>query len=906
MPSKAAPVRPMTEPIDASVAGTWHTLALDAVINALATDPHRGLTSRDAERRLAAHGRNTLPRRAPTAWWRIFLRQLFSPVILILIGAAGLSLAIGHVTDAGFIGAVLILNSVIGGSQELKAEHSARDLQKLLRFTTVVLRDGEAIEVDADTVVPGDVVWLESGAHVPADVRLLTSTGLRVDESLLTGESVPVQKDASWTGEPDAPLADQRNMLFAGPAVQQGRARAVVVATGAESSIGTLAKEVVSGPMGRPPLMVRLDRFSRAIGVWSLVAAGIVGVLGIVVQGRAWGEMALFAIALAVAAIPEGFPVAITIALAVACGRMARRGVIIRRLGAVEGLGSCTLIATDKTGTLTCNQLTVTEARLPEGSRFTLTGEGFAPIGEVRSSDGAIPDQAAMERLQSLAMAAVLCNEADLHERNGAWVWHGDSTDVALLTMAHKLGITRQEALELAPESHRVPFEPERRFAASFHERQGEGVRIYVKGAPERVLPMCDLDDSAQDRVREITSAMAERGLRVLAVADGRAGEWVGPDDEPRGLTLRGFAGMIDPLRPGAGEAIARCRAAGIGVSMITGDHPVTALAIARELGMAAHPDEVVTGHELPRDPAALGALLDRVRVFARVAPDQKLAIVRAATGAGHFVAVTGDGVNDAPALAAANIGVAMGRDGTDVARDAADLVISDDNFATIVAGVEEGRVAYANIRKVAFFLFSTAAAEVLLAALAVASGLPLPLLPVQILWLNLVTSGIQDVALAFEPAEGDELSRRPRPVRERVLDRTMIERTIVSMAVMGGVGFTAFAWMLRHGWEVEHARNAVLLLMVLFEAIHVGNCRSETRSIFTLNPLRTPLLLAGTGAAFLVHVLAMHAPGLSDILHAYPVSLDTWALLIALALTIAAAEEVYKWFRRRRVGRAP
>jgi magnesium-transporting ATPase (P-type) len=863
----------------------------------LGVDARCGLASADAEQRFAAHGPNRLPRRAPTAWWRILLRQLASPVIFILLLAAALSLAIGHVTDAGVIALVLVLNTLIGGTQELRAERSAQSLQKLLRFTTVVLRDGEAIEIDAERVVPGDLLWLESGARVPADARLITAMGLRIDESLLTGESLPVEKDPARLGDPAIPLADQRNMLFAGSTIQQGRAKAVVVVTGTHSSVGRLAKDVLSGPAGRPPLMVRLERFSRAIGLWVVAAAVVVSFLGVFAHGRSWGEMSLFGVALAVAAIPEGLPVAITVALAVASRRMARRGVIVRRLGAVEGLGSCTLIATDKTGTLTCNELTVREIRLADGAGFTVTGEGFAPVGEIQPQPGRHARPTAREDLAALATAAVLCNEGDLHERNGGWAWRGDPTDIALLSMAHKLGIRREDALQHAPETHRIPFEPELRYAASFHRDQSKTLRVYVKGAPERVLPMCELDRASARRAQTLAAEMAGRGLRVLAIANGFTTASVG--GEPRELTLRGFVGMIDPLRPGAREAVLRCRDAGIAVSMVTGDHPVTALAIARDLGMADNPDQVTTGADLPQDPAELGRAADRVRVFARVAPEQKLAIVRAAAAAGHFVAVTGDGVNDAPALRAANIGVAMGRGGTDVTRDAADLVISDDNFATIVAGVEEGRIAYGNIRKVVYLLVSTGATEVLLAAMAVAFGFPLPLLPAQLLWLNLVTNGIQDVALAFEPGEGSELKRPPRPVRERLLDRSMILRSAVSASVMSGVGFVAFSWMLEHGWPQEQARSALLLLMVLFENFHVGNCRSETRSIFTLNPLKTPVLLLGTIGAFVVHVAAMHTPGLSAVLRTGPTDPGTWAALIALASSVLIAEELYKAARR-------
>jgi calcium-translocating P-type ATPase len=884
MPLTQAPPRPR--------AGTaWHTLDLPALFAAVAGDD-RGLASAEAEQRLRAVGPNELPSRPPPAWWQIFLRQFRSPLIAILVAAAGVSAALGQWTDAGFIAAVLVSNALFGAYHEWRAERSSRALQKLLRVRATVTRDGEVREIDARLVVPGDVVWLESGNRVPADLRLLTAHGLEVDESLLTGESLAVTKDPSWSGDAAAPVADRRNMAHAGTIVVRGRGKGLAVATGPAAVVGQLALDVLGAPEGKPPLLLRLERFSRAIAWAVLAAAAAVGVVGVALQGQAVGDMFLFVVALAVSAIPEGLPVALTVALAIAATRMARRGVIVRRLAAVEGLGSCTLVASDKTGTLTCNELTVREVVRPGGERLAVTGEGFVPDGEVVGTGPG---------LDELARAAVLCNEADLHRRDGAWVWRGDPTDVALLALGHKLGWAREAALDACPEVASLPFEPERRYAASYHRTAG-GVRVFVKEAPERVLPMC------RDGGGRLAGAeeMARRGYRVLALAEGSAGD-LDPSrapPEPSGLTFLGFVGMIDPLRPGVRDAVATCRGAGIVVSMVTGDHPVTALAIARDLGLADRPEEVVSGRELEGLSAArLEEAVRSARVFARVSPRQKLELVEAARRAGHFVAVTGDGVNDAPALRAANIGVAMGKGGTDVAREAAELVISDDNFATLVAGIEEGRVAYDNVRKVIYLLVSTGAAEVVLVLLALAFGLPLPLLAVQFLWLNLVTNGIQDVALAFEPGEGDVLRRKPRPPGEPVFNRLMIERTLLAAAVMGGVSFAAFAWMLHAGWPEASARNAVLLLMVLFENVHVGNCRSETTSAFLLSPLRSPILLAGTAAAQLVHIAVLYLPLGQRVLRTEPVSLATWATLLALALSVFVVMELHKawWAWRHR-----
>ncbi|MFO7494901.1 MAG: HAD-IC family P-type ATPase [Desulfobacterales bacterium] len=891
---------------------SWHTMATQDLLDELTAD-ESGLTAGEAKTRLQRHGPNRLPQKPPVAWWEILLRQFKSPLIYILGIAAVVSLLIhpDDPTDAVFIAAVLALNAAFGGYQEWKAEQSSRALQKLLQIRASVLRDGEVHEIDAEEVVPGDVVWLESGNRVPADLRLVVAHGLEVNESLLTGESLPVQKDPAWTGDAAAPMADRRNMAYAASIVVRGRAKGVVVGTGAATAVGQLALDVLSTTGGKPPLLERMERFTRVVAYAVLTAAAAIAVTGILFRGYGASDMFLFAVALAVSAIPEGLPVALTVALAIATTRMARRGVIVRRLAAVEALGSCTLIGSDKTGTLTCNELTVRVIWLPAGDLFEVTGEGFAPIGEVlRDGRPVAPDVPA--ELEDLARVAVLCNEARLHQRNGAWSWRGDPTDLALLSMGHKLGLIREVVLGRFPHVNEIPFEPERQYAATFHRCEAGSVRAYVKGAPERVLAMCSFagqDASAQELLAR-AAAMAERGFRVLAMAEGPVPDV--PDcaqtpPDPAVLTFLGFVGMIDPLRPGVREAVAACHTAGITVCMITGDHPVTALAIARDLGFADRPEQVVTGRELDGMlPEQLREVVQRARVFARATPRQKLELVKAAQQAGHYVAVTGDGVNDAPALRQANIGVAMGKSGTDVAREAAELVITDDTFATIVAGIEEGRIAYDTVRKVIYLLVSTGAAEVLLLGLAVVTGWPeasaglatLPLLPAQLLWLNLVTNGIQDVALAFEPGEPGVLQRRPRPPRERIFNRLMVERTLVAAVVIAGVGFSAFCWMIGvGGWSEGQARNGLLLLMVLFENIHIANCRSETTSAFRLSPFTSPILLSGTILALLVHMAAMHLPFTQRILRIEPVDFITFASLLGLALSVLAAMEIHKWW---------
>ncbi|MFN4258440.1 MAG: cation-translocating P-type ATPase [Gemmataceae bacterium] len=894
----------------------WHARELPAVFEQLHATEH-GLSETEAQARLGEFGPNKLPEQPPPTVWEILLRQFRSPLIYILAIAAVVAAAIGDFTDAGFIFAVLLINAVIGTYQEWRAEQSSQALRKLLQIHAAVQRDGEVREISAEEVVPGDIVWLESGNRVPADIRLLSAHGLEVDESLLTGESLPVTKDPRWQGAEATPMGDRLNLAYAGSIVTRGRAKGVVVATGAGTSVGQLALDVFGGASGQTPLLHRMEKFSNFIAVVVLVSASLIAVLGVLVVGYTPMEMFLFGVALAVSAIPEGLPVALTIVLTVATIRMARRGVIVRRLAAVEGLGSCTFIATDKTGTLTCNELTVQQIRLADGTTFQVTGQGFAPVGEVLHEDKAI-EPGSHPALEALARAAVLCNEADLHQRDEHWVWRGDAVDIALLSMGHKLGWKREAMLELHPQVDEIPFEPEHRYAASFHQVEHE-VKVYVKGAPERVLEMCTLSDDAEHRQRlEATATrMAEQGYRVLGLAEGTVTEPLIPNElppEPRQLTFLGFVGMIDPLRAGVREAVRSCREAGVKVSMVTGDHKVTALAIARDLGLAHEENQVLTGAELlEKSPAEIGRLVDQVRVFARVAPNQKLQIVNAAREVGHFVAVTGDGVNDAPALRAANIGVAMGKSGTDVAREASELVITDDNFATIVNGVEEGRVAFDNIRKVIFLLVSTGAAEIVLLGLAILTGIHfLPLLPVQILWLNLVTNGIQHVGLAFEPNEGDVLQRPPRPPQEPIFNWLMIERIIVAALAMGLVAFFAFHWLLPDDpaeaeAQIESVRNSLLLLMVLFENFHIGNCRSETKSAFAISPLRNPILVVTVIGAFLVHLAAMYVPLGQKVLGTAPIDLEHWGILILLALTILPIMELHKltwtWRQRREKG---
>lgn len=886
----------------------WHSLAPGDALSALDARSG-GLTGDEAAARLAAFGPNQLPKRKRASPAVVYLRQFKSPLIYLLLAAAVVSLFIGQHADAVFIFVVLQINAVIGAVQEWKAGVGAEALDALAPKRVTVTRDGRRRRMDSAGLVPGDVVHLESGALVPADIRLLAAHELKVDESLLTGESVSIDKDAAAVLAERTVLGDRSNMLHGGTTVLNGRARGVVVRTGIHTEVGRIAEALAAADLPAPPLVQQMARFTRAIGSVIIIAIAVLAVAQFS-QGMGVADVFFVAVALAVSAIPEGLPVAITVALAIAMARMARRNVLVRQLPAVEGLGSCTLIASDKTGTLTRNELTVRRLFIPGIGEVEVAGEGYVPEGAVTYAGTHldVTAGAVRERVRRLARSVVLCNEASFYATDGGYSHIGDTVDVALLVLAAKLGFDKAALDEEYPQTGIIPFEPYRRFAATFN-RDGARTLVHVKGAAETVLPMCSGVDA--DAALAEAERMSVAGYRVLAVACGEAEADVAAVASRRplsGLSFLGLVAIIDPVRAEVPDAVAGCRAAGVDVRMITGDHPATALAIAKELGIARVREEVVVGTALASvadDPARLDEIVARGRVFARVEPVQKLAIVQTLQRAGHYVALTGDGVNDAPALGAANIGVAMGKDGTDVARGAADLILTDDNFASIMAGVLEGRVAYDNIRKVIYLLISTGAAEVVLFFLALAAGLPLPLFAVQLLWLNLVTNGIQDVALAFEKGEPGVLRRKPRPPNKPMFDRRMIEQTVVSGAFIGGVAFLYFFWCIDQGWSEAQTRNHLLLLMVLFENVHAFNCRSETRSAFQVPFASNPFLVVAVIGAQAVHIGAMYVPGLNDVLGIQPIGIAEWLLIAVVALSLIVVMEIYKRLRAPREGRA-
>ncbi|WP_058868526.1 HAD-IC family P-type ATPase [Chloracidobacterium thermophilum] len=892
----------------------WHALAAQDIYARLQTTSD-GLAPDEVATRQRQYGRNLLPTKPPPKLWLVILHQFTNSLIYILLIAGLVALAIGDFKDAAFIFGVVILNAIIGTYQEWRAEQNAYALQSLLEIRSRVRRRGEVLTVSAEDLVPGDIVLFESGDKVAADVRLVQVSNLGVDEALLTGESMPITKSVAPLGE-TTPVSDRTNMVFAGSLVVTGRGTGVVVETGTRTEVGRIAQSLIEVSSAKPPLLVRMEQFSHQVGIIILACSCLLGVVS-VFQGLPVREVFLVMVGLAVAAIPEGLPVALTVALSIATARMANRKVIARRLVAVESLGSCTVIASDKTGTLTLNEQTAQVLVLPDGQRFEATGQGYCGEGGVVLADGRPLTEAQREALRRLGRAALLCNEGALTRTAEGWRHSGDAMDVALLALGHKLGLTPETERKNHPLLEEVPFESERRYAAVAY-RSGDHIQVAVKGAVEVVAGFCQTRLAANgerpldlNHVVQQSDALAAEGYRVLAIAHGTvaaAGDALPDLTQVKGLTLVGLVGFIDPLRPEVKAAVAQARRAGVKVLMITGDHPLTALAIARDLGLAQSKEETVAGKELAGlTGEQLRQWLDahpQVRVFARVTPDQKLAIVDALVARGEIVAVTGDGVNDAPALNRANIGVAMGS-GTDVAKEAAQIIITDDNFASIVAGIEEGRYAYANIRKVTWFLISTGAASLILIGGTVALALPMPLSAVQWLWLNLVTNGIQDVALAFEAGEEGAMRQPPRDPKEGIFDRRMITRVLLGGVTMAVLCFGLWVYLMNSGVEVNSARNILLAFFVLIQFFYVLTCRSETASAFSISWRRNPVLIGGALTALSIHLLSMNWSVTQAVLRLEPLSLDKWFGLAALATIVFIVMETYKRWQRMSQERA-
>ncbi|OGH81264.1 MAG: ATPase [Candidatus Magasanikbacteria bacterium RIFCSPLOWO2_02_FULL_44_11] len=889
----------------------WCQLSGDLVIQKLSTS-FKGLTASEVSRRQIRYGKNILPEQKVPSIAAVIFRQFLSPLVYILLAAAGIAFALGNFNDGWFVLIAVGINTSVGAWQELKAEKNAAALRKLLRIMVLAKRDGVTVDLTAEELVPGDIVLLAAGNKVPADIRLLSERNITINESLLTGESTAVEK-VSGSLTKCVTIGEHTNMVFTATTVMTGRGEGVVIATGINTEVGKIAKAIATTKAQKTPLIMRMERFTMQIGLIIMVLCSIVAALALS-KGIPYHDVFFLVVALAVAAIPEGLPVAVTVALSVASTRMARRQVIVRKLTAVEGLGSCTMIASDKTGTLTVNAQTARRIVLPSGEVFNVSGEGYDGVGAVQVLSGKRRNEAIENQLRALAEAGALCNEAELNKEQGKWKHRGDAIDIAFLALAYKIQIQPIALRQSIEKLGEIAYESEKRHAAILY-RKGRYTHIALKGAVETVLQYCKNMRHGDKEIplnvpmiRQAAIALAESGHRVLAVAQGKGvapkNKEVFSEKDVKNLSLLGLVGFIDPLRPEAAAAVSTCRSAGIDVVMITGDHPATALAIAVELGIAEDKTQVITGERIAAAGEKVMGMLPDFRVFAEVSPVQKLQIVDALLKSGHFVAVTGDGVNDGPALRRASIGVAMGS-GTDVAKETSSLIIADDNFASIVSGVEEGRFANENVRKVIYLLVSTGFAEIILFILSLATGLPLPLFAAQILWLNLVTNGVQDMGLAFEAGEPGVMSRRPQPSNEGLFNRLLVNETIISGLYIGLTAFGIWSMLIKLGIDESVARNALFLLMVLFENIHAMNCRSERLSIFSLPFKRNPYLMIGIVVSQLVHIMAMYIPATQKVLGIQPVSFSVWMTLLGIAASLLLVMEVYKalWRRLERRG---
>jgi len=878
----------------------WHELAADKVLTQLGVSAQVGLSGEDAARRRQQYGPNKLTRRRGRGPLMTFLLQFHQPLIYILIAAGVITAGLSEWVDSGVIFGVVLVNAIVGFVQEYRAARAIEALAQTMTAEATVIRDGAKQRLPAEELVPGDIVLLASGDKVPADLRLLEVRDLRVAEAALTGESLPVEKSEDPLPA-QTPLADRRNLAFASALVTYGHAKGVVVATGDRTEVGRISELIQSAEDLSTPLTREIARFSHWLLYVILGLAGLTFLIGFL-RGQPVVEMFHAAIALAVGAIPEGLPAAVTVVLAVGVWRMAQRNAIIRKLPAVETLGSTSVICSDKTGTLTQNEMTV--QRVFAGGRFfEVSGAGYAPLGEVASAEG--EDASAGESLRQCLMAGALCNDSVVVRKDGRWEVQGDPTEGALLVVARKAGLDPDALNARFPRVDTVPFESEFQYMATLHDAGEGGKRIvYLKGSAERVLERCvDVDT---DSVLRTVDEMGRRGLRVLAFASkemppGTAR--IGHEDVSGGMTFLGLQGMIDPPRPEAIAAIGVCKTAGVQVKMITGDHATTAAAVAGQMGLegATGPDGmalVLTGREienLPEDELAQAA--DSAAVFARVSPEQKLRLVRALQRLGKIVAMTGDGVNDAPALKQANIGIAMGITGTDVAKDAADMVLTDDNFASIEAAVEEGRGVFDNLTKFIVWTLPTNLGEGLVILAAVLLGATLPILPVQVLWINMTTAVFLGMTLTFEPKEAGIMKRPPRNPGQSFLTRRLIGRVILVGAILLLGAFGLFELALAGGVDEPYARTVAVNVFVLVETFYLFNCRSLRRSILTGNPWGNPYAYAGAAAMIAVQLLFTYAPFMNAVFHTAPITLGAWLQVLGVAAVAAVLVEIEKAF---------
>jgi cation-transporting ATPase F len=875
-----------------------HALAGHQVLLLLETDPARGLSRAEATDRLQRYGPNLLPQATTGGAARRLLRQLHNPLIYVLLVAGGVTVLLGETVEAAVIFGVVVINAIVGFIQESKAEAELDALRSLVRTSARVVRDGRTDPVPSETLVPGDLVVLEAGDKVPADIRLLAVTELHADESALTGESVPVVKDEVALPI-DTPVADRRNMLYSGTLVATGTGTGIVVATGSQTELGEIHRLVGAVDPLATPLTRRLAWFSRVLTAVILALAGVTFVVG-VLRGEPWPDMFSAAVALAVGAIPEGLPAAVTITLAIGVGRMARRRAVIRRLPAVETLGSTTVICTDKTGTLTQNQMTVRMVWTAAGA-YRVGGQGYDAAGDMTGPDGAQASLAADAALAWTLRAGAVCNDASLHQEGGGqWRVVGDPTEAALLVVAAKAGLAPAELAAGYPRRDTVPFTSQRQFMATLHDEVGggEGSVVLVKGAVERVLAFSGAQMDAEGArqpldeavIEERAASMAATGMRVLATAllPVERGYRLEAERLEGRLVFTGLQAMLDPPRPAATAAVRSCQAAGIDVKMVTGDHAGTAAAIAEQVGIL-HSDNrgaVLTGADLAALPtAAVADAVAGTAVFARVSPEQKLRLVDALQARRQVVAMTGDGVNDAPALRQADIGVAMGYGGTEVAKEAADMVLTDDDFATIEAAVEEGRGVFDNLVKFIVWTLPTNMGEGLVILVAIMLGTALPILPVQILWINMTTAVALGLMLAFEPKEPGIMARAPRDPHQPLLSMALVVRILLVSAVLVGGSWWVFQWELASAASLAESRTAAVNLFVVVEAFYLFSCRSLSGPAWRIGLFSNPWLIVGVCVQAVGQLAITYWPVMNEIFDTAPIPAAAWARILAVGL---------------------
>jgi cation-transporting P-type ATPase F len=892
-----------------AVTNAHHGLATSEVVLLLAADPTCGLSAEEAARRRERFGPNVLPAARRGGVLLRMLRQFHHPLIYVLIAAGAITAGLGAYVDSAVIFGVVLVNAIVGFIQESRAEAALDTLRSMVRTRARVMRDGHEQTVPSEQLVPGDLVLVQAGDKVPADLRLIRLADLRVDESALTGESVPVTKDEVVL--PAAtPVADRRNMVYSGTLVTAGTGAGITVATGAGTELGEIHRLVGTAETLDTPLTRKLAWFSKVLTVAILALAAVTFGIGL---ARRQDVVQTFtaAIALAIGAIPEGLPAAVTITLAIGVARMARRRAVIRRLPAVETLGSTTVICSDKTGTLTENQMTVRVVWTPE-ARFEVTGSGYTPDGALHSGDGAAVTATTSQALRWCLLAGAGCNDATLIPQDGRWALAGDPTEGAMLTAAAKAGLDPAQVAARYPRRATIPFSSERQYMATLHHDRNAGRPIVlVKGAVERILGLCTAQLDAEggtrplgrDAVLRATQHLAGDGLRVLATAMHPAPDRFDEETLTGTLVFTGLQAMFDPPRAAAAGAVRACATAGITVKMITGDHAATATAIATRLGLLRdrRNGDVLTGADLATLPAEdYPGAVDRASVFARVSPEQKLRLVQALQARDHVVAMTGDGVNDAPALRQADIGIAMGRGGTEVAKEAADMVLTDDDFATIEAAVEEGRGVFGNLTKFIVWTLPTNTGEGLVILVAILLGAALPILPTQILWINMTTAVALGLMLAFEPKEAGTMNRPPRDPGRPLLTGALVVRILLVSTLLVGGTWWLFAWEQTAGATLTEARTAALNLFVVVELFYLFSCRSLTHAPWQIGLFSNHWIIGGVLVQAAGQLTLTYLPVMNHLFHTAPIGADTWLRIIGIAVLASLIVALDKRLRRQ------